>query len=52
MYNMQWIVQNLVNILNREDFQENNCEVLTKYKFYKSISKKMRLEAERKKQQK
>ena len=50
MFNMNWIVNNITSILNKEDFEENNYELLAKYKYYKSIAKKKQLEAKKQKE--
>jgi hypothetical protein len=43
LYNKDWIIQNLHKIFEKEDFEENNGELITKYKHYKSIFKRQEI---------
>lgn len=39
----QWIVKNLTRIFDKEDFTDNNYELLIQYKHYKSLLKKKKI---------
>lgn len=43
-----WIIQNITKIFDKEDFMDNNYELLIKYKHYKSLLKKRQIEEKRK----
>lgn len=46
-YNRNWIIFNFNRIFTREDLELNAAELITKYKYYKSIFKKKHIEEKR-----
>jgi hypothetical protein len=47
LYNKDWIINNLHRIFTKEDFRLNGCELINKYKHYKSLIKSKRIEAKK-----
>lgn len=50
LYNKNWIIANLDKIFSKEDFRLNNCELISKYKHYKSAFKRQKIALKKKQQ--